>query len=173
MNRGIPRRAALRAFAAFATTAVSSSAAPVSQPLFRIARSKNANIVQYDAIEVAPRRLELRQPVVGYWIMLAEKGQREELTSLEQRAYGFRIHAEREGLSYLMVLRAVPDRSIRVFHWNGRWIAQLRLQNKNAVLERVFVSSEEGALLPRVRWIDLFGHDIVTGAPLTERLTPG
>jgi hypothetical protein len=45
------------------------------QPLFKIERSKNANIIQYDAQLGADGKLHAREPVVAYWLRLAEQGQ--------------------------------------------------------------------------------------------------
>jgi len=41
-----------------------------SHPLFHIERSKNANIVQYDAQVAVDGRLFEKEPIVGYWIRL-------------------------------------------------------------------------------------------------------
>jgi len=61
-----------------------------TQPLFIIERSKNANVVHYDARLDADGRLDPKEPVVAYWIMLAEDGRRENLNWIEKRkAYGF------------------------------------------------------------------------------------
>src|SRR5262249_13848684 len=128
--------------------------------LFHIERSKNANIVMYDAVAIGPERLDPRGPVAVYWIMKAEKGQRESLSKLEQRFYGFRLSVEHEGTSYLMVLRAAPDRSIRITPFGGRFIAQTVLRGRSAILDRIYVESEEGLFLPKVRYVDLFGADI-------------
>ena len=42
------------------------------QPLFTIARSTNANLVQYDARVLSSGALDPKQPVVAYWMMLAQ-----------------------------------------------------------------------------------------------------
>ncbi len=170
-SRLVPRRLVLGALAVpfFAAPA---RAARAFVPLFHVARSKNANIVQYDAATVDPEHLDPRDPVTAYWIMRAERGQREGLSALDQRAYGFRIVTEREGLSYLMVLRAAPDRSIRVVRWSGRWIAQMVIARKNAILERIFVLTDESGLLPRVLRIDLHGAEIASGSPVVEQIVP-
>ncbi|MFB3077782.1 MAG: DUF4833 domain-containing protein [Lysobacterales bacterium] len=61
------------------------------QHLFKIERSKNANIVQYDARVLPDGKLDPDKPVVGYWIRLAEDGRKMKLRFLEKRfAYGFR-----------------------------------------------------------------------------------
>ena len=60
------------------------------QGLFRIERSKNANIIQYDAQVRPDGKLDKKNPVVGYWIRLAEQGQEQELTWLQNKfAFGF------------------------------------------------------------------------------------
>jgi len=39
-------------------------------------------------------------------------------------------------------------------------------------LEHIFVQTREGALLPEVLFVDVFGRDVKTSAPLRERLKP-
>ena len=146
-------------------------AARTYQPLFRIERSKNANVVQYDAVLESPEKLDPRGPVIAYWIMLAKDGRREGLSSLDERAYGFKVAPEKGG-SWLLYLNATRDRSIRVVRWQGRWVAQVVIAGRSAVLTKIFVSSDESAFIPRVRWVDLFGVDMVNGKALTERLKP-
>lgn len=141
------------------------------QHLFHIERSKNANIVQYDAVLVAPDRLDADEPVVGYWIQKAEDGRREGFNFLDKRAYGFKVAPEQDG-AWLLYMNATRDRSIRVLRWQGRWVAMAVIAGKPAVLERMYVSTDESALIPSVRWIDLIGKDMKTGKPLTERLKP-
>lgn len=157
--------------AALALVARPALAARTYQGLFRIERSKNANIVQYDAAIDGPDKLDVKEPVIAYWIQKAEDGHRESLSILDRRAYGFKVVAEKDG-SWLLYMNATRDKTIRVVHWQGRWVAQAVIQGKSAVLDRMFVATDESAFLPRVRWIDLFGTDMTTGAQLTERLKP-
>jgi hypothetical protein len=119
----------------------------------------------------APDKLDPRGPVIAYWVMLAKDGRRESLTSLDERAYGFKVTPEQGG-SWLLYLNATRDRCIRVLRWQGRWVAQVVIRGRSAVLSRIFVASDESAFIPRVKWVDLFGVDMETGKPLTERLEP-
>jgi hypothetical protein len=141
------------------------------QGIFRIERSKNANIVQYDAVLDGPDKLDAKEPVVAYWIQKAEDGRREGLNILDRRAYGFKVTPEKDG-SWLLYMNATKQKTIRVVKWQGRWIAEVMLQRKPAVLERMYVSTDESAFIPNVRWIDVFGKDMANGKPLTERLKP-
>jgi hypothetical protein len=84
-----------------------------TQPLFIIERSKNANVVHYDARLNADGKLESREPVIAYWIMLAEDGRREDLNWIEKKkAYGFDITPDPSGNGYKMTVVSAPDRRI-------------------------------------------------------------
>ena len=75
------------------------------QPLFTIAGSTNANLVQYDARVLSSGALDPKQPVVAYWIMLAQDGRHAELTGTEKRmAYGFTLMPDIRGC-YRMTLQ--------------------------------------------------------------------
>jgi len=164
------RRAAL-AGAVSLVVPGTSLAARTYAGLFRIERSKNANVVQYDAVLETADKLEPREPLVCYWILLAEDGRREGLGGLDRQAYGFKVRPEPGG-SWLLYLNAAKDRAIRVLRWQDRWVAQILIQKRSAVLTRMYVMTDESGLIPSVRWVDLFGTDMVTGQPLTERLKP-
>ena len=64
-----------------------------AHPIRTIAGVPNANIIQYDA-QVAPDgKLLKKEPVVGYWIRLAEQGQ---VQASNQAAYDEQRRPDRE-----------------------------------------------------------------------------
>jgi hypothetical protein len=66
----------------------------LSQPLFIIEKSTNANVVHYDAVITPDGGLDPREPIIAYWVMAAEDGRREDLTSAERpKAFGFTMCA--------------------------------------------------------------------------------
>src|SRR5258705_13664792 len=66
---------------------------PAAATLFTIARSKNANVVRYQA-RTRGGGLDRSHPIDAYWLMLAEDGRREELSWAERKlAYGFSVSA--------------------------------------------------------------------------------
>lgn len=148
------------------------AARPQPEPLFHIARSKNRNIVQYDAIRSSSETLDPQHPVVVYWVLLAEDGRREELSFLDRRAYGFKVVREVGATSWLLYLAAAEDRALRVVYWQGRWVAQIVIRGRSAVLKTIYVSADDSKLIPTVHYVDLYGFDMVTNQPLTERLRP-
>ena len=77
-------------FAVLPLLAAPAAAQMKTQPLFIIERSKNANVVHYDARLTADGKLDPREPVIAYWVLSAEDGRREELSWIEKKkAYGF------------------------------------------------------------------------------------
>ncbi|WP_169928708.1 DUF4833 domain-containing protein [Labilithrix luteola] len=168
------RRSALQGGIALAALALTrkSRAGQSTQSLFRIDRSKNANIVQYDAVLLSPTELNKDRPIIGYWINKAEDGRRMEFNALDKLAYGFKVEREKGTSSWILRLAASPKRPIRVVWWNGRWVPQMLIAGTSAVLDHLYVVTDEGGVIPTVRYVDAFGAEMATGKPVTERLTP-
>lgn len=143
-------------------------AALSSSLLFTISRSKNKNVVRYLA-RCRDQALDTTQPVAAHWLMLAEDGRREELTWAErQLAYGFsasRVSAD--GCQLQLV--AFNTRSISVERRAEGFRALVQIAGQRALLERIFVQTNEGGLLPSVVHVDLHGRSS-SGAPLSERI---
>ncbi|MBM4320477.1 MAG: DUF4833 domain-containing protein [Deltaproteobacteria bacterium] len=154
------------------------AAAPVAaqgktQPLFHIERSKNANIVRYDAQLTADGKLDQREPVIAYWIMLAEDGHREELSWIEKKkAYGFTIKADPAAAGFMLTLVAAPERVITVRMEGDRARAELVIDGQPAIFTKMYIKSTEGLLGPKVDYIELFGKDLKTGKDRHEKLVP-
>jgi hypothetical protein len=145
--------------------------AATSHELFTLARSKNANVVKY-AVRIDPDgRLNAASPVEAYWLMLAENGRREELTWTERKlAYGFSI-SEQTSQGLLLRLAACSARELRVRSAAGVFHAELSIAGQRAFLQRIFVRTEEGLLLPSVRYVELSG--LTLGARrVSERIVP-
>jgi hypothetical protein len=65
---------------------------PGHDALFHIERSKNASIVQYDALLDSNGDLLAKEPVDGYWIRHAEQGEVATLTWVQKKfAYGYKV----------------------------------------------------------------------------------
>ena len=92
-----------------------------NSPLFIIERAKNANAVHYDARITADGKLDAKQPVIAYWVMLAKNGRWEELSWIEKKkAYGFNIKPNPSVNGYKMtVVVSPPQRQIAVKKGGG------------------------------------------------------
>jgi len=142
-------------------------------PLFRIERSKNANVVQYDVQLRADGRLDPKEPVVAYWIRLEKDGQRKDLSWIQRRfAYGFDTGYNRETGVATLRMKADLGREIRVVRGDEGYRAELVIDGRPAYIERIFIQSIEGGVLPEVEYIDFWGTDLETGEPRYERFEP-
>jgi hypothetical protein len=150
------------------------AAEPAGNELFRIERSKNANVVVYEAKPGAKTALDVSEPVTASWLLLAKKGQRESLSFFEKLlAYGFEVRVAEDGASAVLKLKALKGRTLRVVQRGARLAAVGMIDGADAVLERVFVTTDEGGAVPKVKSIELFGVDAVSGAPRSERIVAG
>ena len=78
--------------------------------LLVIERSKNANIVVYDANRGAGGDFSPSKPVVAYWLLKGEKSKRQELNLVEwQSAYGFDVISGRLRFARVYI---TPDASL-------------------------------------------------------------
>ena len=142
--------------------------------LFFIQRSTNANVVVYDANLIAGK-LNAKDPVYTYWYRYGEKGQKEELTTIQRTlAYGL----------YTTLVPGVPNtyeghflayrkRKFMVKQDpSGDPIALFPINGKMQILKRVFVSVDESKFVTTVNYIELFGKDPVTGKDVYEKFKP-
>ena len=143
-----------------------------SQSLFVIERSKNANVVRYDARLTADGALDPKEPVKVYWVLLAEDGRHEELSPLGRKAYGFDIKRDSSGKSWVMALAAARKREITVRQTGTVVRAEMVIAGKPSILEKVYIDSTEGRFRPTVNYVELFGKDLKTGEKRHEKLLP-
>jgi hypothetical protein len=174
-RRALPtRRAVLLGSATLMTGLDAHADATKPEPLFVIARSKNTNVVHYEARVRPSGRLDPEEPLIAYWIMHAEDGRSEPLTWLERRlAYGWTADFESGGAALRVRLRAFARRELHVRHSaSGGFRAETVIGDRPARLHRIFVAAEERGLTPTVRYVELFGTGLADGAHVNERLVP-
>lgn len=150
------------------------SAAPseCKRELFRIERSKNANVVLYEARPGATTALDRREPVIASWLLLAKNGEREPLSFFEQLiAYGFEAHANKAGDEAVLKLKALKQRGLKVVKQGACLVAVGLIDGAEAVLQRVYVTTDERGAMPEVKSVELFGVDVATGQARVEKLT--
>jgi hypothetical protein len=135
-----------------------------TQSLFIIERSKNANVVHYDAQLTTGGEIDPNKPVIAYWIMLANDGHREELNWMEKKkAYGFSIKPDSSVNGYKMTVVTVPQGQITVKKDGDAVRAELVIDDRPAVLEKIYINASDGLTGPIVHYIELHGKDIKTG----------
>lgn len=142
--------------------------------LFRIERSKNANVVVYEANAGRQTPIDVDDPVNASWLLLAGDGKRAGLKFFEKLlAYGFEAKVVGKGQSALLTLKALRGRPLKVVQREGCLAAVGSIDGAEAVLKRVFVTTDERGVTPKVTGVELIGVDAVTGAARTEKLVSG
>ena len=133
--------------------------------LFVIERSKNANIVKYDAVLINKGKINEKNPIDAYWLLYAKKnGEREELSSFDKKAYGFKTTYNREKDNFVFVLKAVKEKPMILSLYNNIPKVVIKINNIDCFLEKVYIESKDGALgIPKVSYYELFGKEVSTG----------
>ena len=158
----------LAVLSALAFTAVSAFA-DGTEKLFFIQRSKNANEVHYDARLTKDGALDPKNPVEGYWLNKAEDGSRNGISLLQRVAYGYDTEPTGNG-TYALKLKAFKDRPMWIVKARGHWRVQTTIAGKQAFMNRLYVATDEGGIIPKVLFVDVFGEDMATGAAISEHI---
>jgi hypothetical protein len=141
--------------------------------VFRIERSKNANIVQYDVQLTPDGKIYSKEAVIAYWIRLAKDGQRKELSSTQRRwAYGFKTKYDAKNNFAILEMRAKIGRKIKVYAVDGVYRGETRIEDQPAFIEKIYITTIEGGMLPKLQSIGLYGKDILTDEDRYEDIRP-
>jgi len=160
-------------FAVLVLLAAPAAAQIKTSPLFIIERSKNANVVHYDARLTADGKLDPKKPVIAYWVLLAEDGRREELSWIEEeKAYGFAIKPDPSAKGYKMTLAAAPEKQITVKQVKNTVRAEAVINGRPTVLEKLYINASDGLTGPKVHFIEVYGKDLQTGKKRHEKMVP-
>lgn len=146
---------------------------PVSHPLFKIERSKNANIIQYDARSGPDGKLLKKEPVVGYWIRLAEQGQVKELSWVQRTfAFGFKTRLAKDRKSAEMDMVADLGAPVSVIRVCDEYRATAPIEGNTSYLDKIYIKASGKGIAVKVEYIELFGKDIETGADRYQKIVP-
>lgn len=141
-----------------------------NKPLFKIERSKNANIVQYDANVDADGNIDQKKPVDYYWLLYASDGKREEITTFQKKAYGFSVKYNDSGY-FDMRMKAVEDRGIKIYLVEMEPKAEITINGKNAYLSKIYIDSTDNFVgIPKVNFYTLTGNEIESGEEIVEKV---
>lgn len=142
--------------------------ATAQQRLFHIDRSRNKNIVCYDA-NLDGDKLNAKKPVVVYWERLAEDGRRESLSFFEKQ-FAFGCHTiKADETEAIVKLSAYKKREVRVYKHKNKWIATTTINGKECQLTRIQVKSIPPKDI-KVEYMELCGRTLKGNKEEVERI---
>ena len=143
------------------------------EPLFKIERSKNANIIQYDAQIGSDGKLYKKEPVIGYWIRLAEQGQVKKLTWVQRTfAFGFKAKYHQATDSATVDMVADIGQPITVKRVNGHYMPVINLEDGPSQLVKIYILAHGKGMSIKVEHVEIFGRDLATGKDTYAKIIP-
>jgi len=148
-----------------------------SQPerlsLFKIERNNNANIIQYDAQIGSDGKLYQKEPIIAYWLRLADQGQVQELSWIQRKfAYGFDSKFHRASDTVTLKMAADIGQPIQIRRQKGKYKAIVEIDGRPSELEKIFIQSHGKGVSVTVDYIDIYGIDLETGQKTNMRIEP-
>lgn len=142
---------------------------PTETRLFHIERSKNRNLVCYDA-NLADGQLDTKKPLVIYWINREENmGQRKDLSAMQRKlAYGYKLISQGDD-SAEVTLSAYSGRMLKIRKLGDKYVCTLMINEEPAILNSLYVKAKESNSLS-VEYVELRGVSMRTGEPLVEQV---
>jgi len=146
---------------------------PDRDALFHIERNKNANIIQYDAQVNPDGKLYSGEPVVAYWIRLAEQGQVMKLTWIQKEfAYGFKVKLSKSENTATLEMAVNLGRTILVKKNGDDYRAISEIDGVESYIDRIFIHATGRGVSTRVNYIELHGKAVNNQAGQYERFSP-
>jgi hypothetical protein len=145
---------------------------PNEKRLFHIERSKNKNIVCYDINTNKTGEPDEKKPLSVYWINREEHpGQQGELSYIQRKlAYGYTVLGKQNGI-ITIELNAAKNRKITIERNKQGYFCRIEINGQPSVLTKIYIKTKTSNSL-QVEYVDVEGFDLVTGTPVTERITP-
>jgi len=137
--------------------------------MFHIERSKNRNLVCYDA-NLIDGKLNVKDPLNIYWVNREKNPGKSNGISIVERqlAYGYKlISADKE--SCKITLSAYSQRQLTIRKLNGKYVCIITINNEPAVLHSLYVKAHEKNSL-NVLYVELHGTGLNSNEKLTERV---
>lgn len=143
--------------------------------LFYIQKSFNQNTIVYALNIGSDGKINANNPINVFWRRYQEDGRIRELTPLE-KTFGFGIKAKSvkaKPNTYIFSIVALKDKQFIVTQTEqGKPYVITSINNKNSLIERVYIKAEHTKLLPKVFYLEIFGTDIKTKKPVYQKIIP-
>lgn len=141
--------------------------------LFYIQRDPNINTAVYAINYLENGKINKSNPVKGYWIRYAEKGERKDFNYIQRRfAYGIesKILNNEEFELQFAAYKKLPI-TLKKIDLDQKYHAFVNVNRKKIQVEKIFVRIEGGSFwLPNVKYAEVTGIDASSNKIITERI---
>jgi len=142
-----------------------------TKSLFFIQRNLNANTITYDVQLKTDGSINTNSPIDAYWLRYGEDGARKDLSWLQSIwAYGYTSRWLKKEQSYRVKLKAYNERYLSLKQDNGAWKAFMDINGEPCYLHNIYVYADESGVFPDVKYVDIYGVNVVTKKPVKERI---
>jgi hypothetical protein len=150
---------------------------PKSNPLqlFYLQRTANTNTIVCELNLNAKGIPDPEKPINVFWILYTEGGVRKELNYIQRNfAYGMDAKAIDNGVFKLNFVSYKKRLFYLKWYTPGkRYQVFATINNKEAILQRIFVKVEGGSFwVPNIVYVEFRGTDPITGKEVIERFKP-
>ena len=145
--------------------------------LFYFQRNHNRNTVVYELNTLPDGRINIKEPVIGYWIRYEEGGVRKELSFLQLRGYGIQSKlVDKEKESFILHFNSMSKREIYLLKAgkSEQYKTYIKINGELSELTNMYLQAENNSLgIPlSVKYVDISGINLKTGKNVTERFKP-
>ncbi len=139
--------------------------------LFYIQRNLNRNKIIYEANFNKDGTLNKKNPIKAYWIMVDEKGQKENLNYIEKKmAYGFKsqkISSNR----YIVKLNAYKSKKLFLIQKQPfEATVYTYINGVKSKLTRLYINADNSSFWPKVEYIKIEGEQKNNGLYIAEKI---
>jgi len=145
--------------------------AQTTREIFHIERSKNGNVVRYDARITKDGQLDPKNPINAYF--QRPDGTTFAITTMEFKFfYGYKVKWDEDGKFWHFSIAAAKERPMKLYLLDGKPVAEGRIAGVQCYVSKFFVQFKKDTIIPGVEWVDLYGAEIKSGRQVHERVVP-
>jgi hypothetical protein len=139
--------------------------------LFFIQRNGSLNTVVYELNLNGQGKINSESPMKTYWIRYSQSGEEQELNYIQNKlAYGYDFQfINEESLEFNLV--SYPSRKFYLAkNKNGKYQVAIKIDDEMSILHCIYVVVDELGIFPNVKYVELWGNDIVSEFETYEKI---
>lgn len=145
----------------------------IDNMLFYVQRDPNINTAIYALNYQENGKIDKTNPVKGYWIRYAEKGEKKDFNYIQRKfAYGIESKSlNNEEFELQFVSYKKLHLTLKKLNSDQKYHVFVNINQKKIQVEKIFVRIEGGSFwLPNVKYAEVTGMDTASNKNTTERI---